>query len=238
LASLVKNSIHFFRVGFLEVHFQKLLTLTAVFKIRSIISPPEPNSWEAGELFGHLCQNYSDHYHLRRKLRGEKIVQATPPRRSQVRFRFSHKTPQNAKQPPRPLFAVWCAHEQPREHWTSPLQAAKSDRGRSIRRCSNAPRGPERRVAADAHAAFAEAAAQDGIVLAPQAYYTGLDLSWLTTSLTTGLMQYLATVPDLALTMDLTFEAFPFAIAHTDMPERLREALTGLVLMYEKRRGA
>jgi len=52
--------------------------LTAIFKIKSIISPPEPNSWGAGELFGHLCHNYFHHYHLRRKLRGEKFVQPTP----------------------------------------------------------------------------------------------------------------------------------------------------------------
>jgi hypothetical protein len=33
--------------------------------------------------------------------------------------------------------------------------------------------------------------------------------------------------------MDFAFNAFPFAITSSDTPERLREALTGLVLMYE-----
>ncbi|HEU5098341.1 MAG TPA: hypothetical protein VFU22_04950 [Roseiflexaceae bacterium] len=70
-------------------------------------------------------------------------------------------------------------------------------------------------------------------VLAPAAFYTGLDFSWLATSLTQGLMQYLATVPDLALTMDLAFEAFPFPITPTDTTERLRNALTGLLPIYD-----
>ena len=69
-------------------------------------------------------------------------------------------------------------------------------------------------------------------VLAPSAFYVGVDLTWLATSVTTGLTQYLATAPNLALTMDFAFDAFPFAITHTDTPERLREALAALVPMY------
>ena len=49
-----------------------------------------------------------------------------------------------------------------------PRRRARAPAGGRVRRLAS--RGPERRVAADAHAAFAEAAAQDGIVLAPQAY--------------------------------------------------------------------
>ncbi len=45
-------------------------------------------------------------------------------------------------------------------------------------------------------------------------------------------IQYLAAVPDLALTMDLAFAAFPFPITPTDTPERLHDALTGLVSIY------
>jgi hypothetical protein len=69
-------------------------------------------------------------------------------------------------------------------------------------------------------------------VLAPRAFYAGLNFSWLATSLTAGLTQYLATVPDLALTMDLAFKVFPFPITPTDTPERLRDALTGLEPVY------
>jgi len=69
-------------------------------------------------------------------------------------------------------------------------------------------------------------------VLAPATFYTGLNFSWLAASLTAGLMQYLATMTDLALTMDLGFATFPFPITPTDMPERLRQALTGLVSIY------
>jgi hypothetical protein len=69
-------------------------------------------------------------------------------------------------------------------------------------------------------------------VLAPRTFYTGRDLAWLAGALTTGLTQYLATVPDLTLALDLAFDAFPFAITPTDDPARLREALAGLVPMY------
>jgi len=69
-------------------------------------------------------------------------------------------------------------------------------------------------------------------VLAPAIYYAGLDFSWLVTSLTAGLTQYLAAMPNLALTMDLAFAAFPFPITPRDTPEHLRNALTGLVPVY------
>lgn len=69
-------------------------------------------------------------------------------------------------------------------------------------------------------------------VLAPATFYAGFDFSWLATSLTTGLTQYLAPKLDLALTMDLAFKAFPFPVAPTNTPERQRVALTGLMPVY------
>ena len=66
-------------------------------------------------------------------------------------------------------------------------------------------------------------------VLAPPIFYTGIDLAWLATSLTTGLTDYLANISDLALTMDFAFDVFPFAITPADDPAQLRQALAQLV---------
>jgi hypothetical protein len=60
-----------------------------------------------------------------------------------------------------------------------------------------------------------------------------LNFSWLATSLTERLTQYLATVPELALTMDLAFDAFPFPITPTETPAHLRDALMSLMPIYD-----
>jgi hypothetical protein len=69
-------------------------------------------------------------------------------------------------------------------------------------------------------------------VLAPAAYYRGIDLGWLEAALNDGITRALAESPDLGVAVAFAFLAFPPTFAWPCEQDALRQALVQITRVY------